>query len=290
MGAVMKMISIKKQQREEIKKSRASSTAQSLPTIDENVDKRSNIRLSERPSSDSLSSFISLGSSEGDMSLEIEEVMKLMQEIGSLNDSDMQKAQEGTNVFHKDYISNKNISQNLSIPPNQSERSSPTNQEHNTKLNTTSEHKLEVNTDSSMSINHQNINTRQIIQPKDPCTHSDTQALLGCDSMHTTEQLDNVSSKPLKNNGNCIAESKSISKSSCDSREDYSTSTPNDRAGQWNDMNECVIDENILPINIVDPFSSSPYRERNAINRSNMMRAIAQMDNRIPLRFVTNQL
>ena len=59
-------------------------------------------------------------------------------------------------------------------------------QEHNTKLNTTSEHKLEVNTDSSMSINHQNINTRQIIQPKDPCTHSDTQALLGCDSMHTT--------------------------------------------------------------------------------------------------------
>ena len=63
--AVMKMISIRKQQREELKKSRASSTAQSLPTIDENVDKRSNIRLSERPSSDSLSSFTSLGSSEG---------------------------------------------------------------------------------------------------------------------------------------------------------------------------------------------------------------------------------
>ena len=62
------------------------------------------------------------------MSLEIEEVMKLMQEIGSLDDSDMHKAQEGTNVFHKDDISNKNISQNLSIPPNQSERSSPTNQ------------------------------------------------------------------------------------------------------------------------------------------------------------------
>ena len=37
-----------------------------------------------------------------------------------------------------------------------------------------------------MIINHGNINTRQIIQPKDPCTHSDTQALLGGDSMHTT--------------------------------------------------------------------------------------------------------
>ena len=61
----MKMISIKKQQREEIKKSRASSTAQSLPTIDENVDKKNSIRLSERPSSDSLSSFFSMGSSEG---------------------------------------------------------------------------------------------------------------------------------------------------------------------------------------------------------------------------------
>ena len=63
--AVMKMISIRKKQREEVKKSRASSTAQSLPTIDENVDKKNNIRLSERPSSDSLSSFFSMGSSEG---------------------------------------------------------------------------------------------------------------------------------------------------------------------------------------------------------------------------------
>ena len=63
--AVMKMISIRKKQREEVKKSRASSTAQSLPTIDENVDKMNNIRLSERPSSDSLSSFFSMGSSEG---------------------------------------------------------------------------------------------------------------------------------------------------------------------------------------------------------------------------------
>ena len=61
----MKMISIRKKQREEVKKSRASSTAQSLPTIDENVDKMNNIRLSERPSSDSLSSFFSMGSSEG---------------------------------------------------------------------------------------------------------------------------------------------------------------------------------------------------------------------------------
>ena len=61
----MKMISIRKQQREELKKSRATSTAQSLPTIEENADKRNTIRLSERPSSDSLSSFISLGSSEG---------------------------------------------------------------------------------------------------------------------------------------------------------------------------------------------------------------------------------
>ena len=43
------------------------------------------------------------------------------------------------------------------------------------------------------------------------------------------EQLDNVSCKPLQNNGNCIAESKSISKSSCDSREDYSTPTLNER-------------------------------------------------------------
>lgn len=64
----------------------------------------------------------------GDMSLEIEEVMKLMQEIGSLDDSDMHKAQEGTNVFHKDDISDKNISQNFIIPTNQSERSSPTYQ------------------------------------------------------------------------------------------------------------------------------------------------------------------
>ena len=59
-------------------------------------------------------------------------------------------------------------------------------QEHNTKLNTTSEHKSEADTNSSMIINHGNINTRQIIQLKDPCTHSDTQALLGGDSMHTT--------------------------------------------------------------------------------------------------------
>ena len=42
-------------------------------------------------------------------------------------------------------------------------------------------------------------------------------------------QLDNVSCKPLQNNGNCIAESKSISKSSCDNREDYSTPTLNER-------------------------------------------------------------
>ena len=155
----MKMISIRKQQREELKKSRASSTAQSLPTIDENVDKMNNIRLSERPSSDSLSSFFSMGSSEGifdisyisilplnlikwysnqyicgvswivgDMSLEIEEVMKLMQEIGSLDDSDMHKSQEGTNVFRKDDIYNKNISQTLFIPTTQNEKSSPTNQ------------------------------------------------------------------------------------------------------------------------------------------------------------------
>ena len=62
------------------------------------------------------------------MSLEIEEVMKLMHEIGSLDDSDMHKAQEGTNVFHKDDISNKNISQNLFISTTQSEKSSPTNQ------------------------------------------------------------------------------------------------------------------------------------------------------------------
>ena len=62
------------------------------------------------------------------MSLEIQEVMKLMQEIETLDDNDMHKAQEGRNEFHKDDISNKNISQNLSIPPNQSERSSPTNQ------------------------------------------------------------------------------------------------------------------------------------------------------------------
>ena len=158
----MKMISIRKKQREEVKKSRASSTAQSLPTIDENVDKKNNIRLSERPSSDSLSSFFSMGSSEGifdisnismlplnlylqikwysnqyicgvswivgDMSLEIEEVMKLMQEIGSLDDSDMHKAQEETNVFRKDDISNKNISQTLFTPTTQNEKSSPTNQ------------------------------------------------------------------------------------------------------------------------------------------------------------------
>ena len=43
------------------------------------------------------------------------------------------------------------------------------------------------------------------------------------------EQLDNVSCKPLQNNGNCMAESKSISKSSCDSREDHSTPTLNER-------------------------------------------------------------
>ena len=62
------------------------------------------------------------------MSLEIEEVMKLMQEIGSLDDSDMHKAQEGTNVFRKDDISNKNISQTLFTPTTQNEKSSPTNQ------------------------------------------------------------------------------------------------------------------------------------------------------------------
>ena len=62
------------------------------------------------------------------MSLKIEEVMKLMQEIGSVDDSDMQKAPEGTNVFHKDAISNKNIAQTLFIPTTQSEKSSPTNQ------------------------------------------------------------------------------------------------------------------------------------------------------------------
>ena len=62
------------------------------------------------------------------MSLEIEEVMKLMQEIGSLDDSDMHKAQEETNVFRKDDISNKNISQTLFIPTTQNEKSSPTNQ------------------------------------------------------------------------------------------------------------------------------------------------------------------
>ena len=62
------------------------------------------------------------------MSLEIEEVMKLMQEIGSLDDSDMHKAQEETNVFRKDDISNKNISETLVIPPTQNEKSSPTNQ------------------------------------------------------------------------------------------------------------------------------------------------------------------
>ena len=60
--------------------------------------------------------------------MEIEEVMKLMQEIGSLDDSDMHKAQEGTNVFHRDDISNKNISETLVIPPTQNEKSSPTNQ------------------------------------------------------------------------------------------------------------------------------------------------------------------
>ena len=59
-------------------------------------------------------------------------------------------------------------------------------QEHNTKLNTTSEHKSEINTYSSMSINLGDINTRQIIQPKDPCTYSDTHALLGYDSKNTT--------------------------------------------------------------------------------------------------------
>ena len=64
----------------------------------------------------------------GDMSLEIEEVMKLMQEIGSLDDIDMHKAQEETNVFRKDDISNKNISQTLFIPTTQNEKSSPTNQ------------------------------------------------------------------------------------------------------------------------------------------------------------------
>ena len=62
------------------------------------------------------------------MSLEIEEVMKLMQEIGSLDDSDMHKAQEETNVFRKDDISNKNISQTLFIPTTQNEKSIPTNQ------------------------------------------------------------------------------------------------------------------------------------------------------------------
>ena len=62
------------------------------------------------------------------MSLEIEEVMKLMQEIGSLDDSDMHKAQEETNVFRKDDISNKNISQTLFTPTTQNENSSPTNQ------------------------------------------------------------------------------------------------------------------------------------------------------------------
>ena len=62
------------------------------------------------------------------MSLEIEEVMKLMQEIGSLDDSHMHKAQEATNVFHKDDVSNKNISQTLLIPTTQNEKSSPTNQ------------------------------------------------------------------------------------------------------------------------------------------------------------------
>ena len=43
------------------------------------------------------------------------------------------------------------------------------------------------------------------------------------------EQLDNVSSKPLQNNGSCIDESKSISKSSCDNQEDYSTPDLNER-------------------------------------------------------------
>ena len=62
------------------------------------------------------------------MSLEIQEVMKLMQEIETLDDSDMHKAQEGTNVFHRDDISNKNISETLVIPPTQNEKSSPTNQ------------------------------------------------------------------------------------------------------------------------------------------------------------------
>ena len=62
------------------------------------------------------------------MSLEIEEVMKLMQEIGSLDDSDMHKAQEETNVFRKDDISNKNISQTLFIPTTQNEKSNPANQ------------------------------------------------------------------------------------------------------------------------------------------------------------------
>ena len=62
------------------------------------------------------------------MSLEIEEVMKLMHEIGPLHDSDMHKAQGGTNVFHKDDISNKNISQTLFIPTTQIEKSSATNQ------------------------------------------------------------------------------------------------------------------------------------------------------------------
>ena len=62
------------------------------------------------------------------MSLEIQEVMKLMQEIETLHDNDMHKAQEGRNVFHKDDISNKNISQTLLIPTTQNEKSSPTNQ------------------------------------------------------------------------------------------------------------------------------------------------------------------
>ena len=62
------------------------------------------------------------------MSLEIEEVMKLMQEIGSLDDSDMHKAQEGTNVFRKDDISNKNISQTLFTPTTQNEKSILANQ------------------------------------------------------------------------------------------------------------------------------------------------------------------
>lgn len=62
------------------------------------------------------------------MSLEIQEVMKLMQEIETLDDNDMHKAQEGRNEFHKDDISNKNISQTLLIPTTQNEKSSPTNQ------------------------------------------------------------------------------------------------------------------------------------------------------------------